>query len=100
MWCGFVTLLLHGTGWISRALSRPFWRSIATLGYGIYLVHVPICDHVIVPAARALQARDVPMTVIWPCSLAVLCVLSAGLAYFMHILIEKPSLRVRERLAG
>ena len=73
---------------------------LATLGYGVYLVHIPLCDHVIVPAARAMEARHVPMIIVWPAALTGLLVSSLALAYVMHVVIEKPALRVRERLAG
>jgi peptidoglycan/LPS O-acetylase OafA/YrhL len=100
MYFGWLVLLLHGEpGWISRALSRPFFRRWATLGYGVYLVHIPLCDHAIVPLARALQGRF-PMAILWPCSIVLLMALSLGLAYVLHVLVEKPSLRVRERIAG
>ncbi|MFO0667600.1 MAG: acyltransferase [Polyangiaceae bacterium] len=93
-------LLLHGRGAISRALSLPIWRRIATVGYGVYLVHIPICDHVVVPAARYLRAKAVPMVVVWPASLVFLTLSSMAIGYLMHILIEKPSLKVRQWLAA
>jgi peptidoglycan/LPS O-acetylase OafA/YrhL len=40
------------------------------------------------------------MAIVWPMSVALLMALSLGLAYVMHVLIEKPSLRIRERIAG
>ncbi|MBX3187990.1 MAG: acyltransferase [Labilithrix sp.] len=102
MYFGWLLLLLHGDaeGWVQRRLSAPIFRRIATLGYGVYLVHIPLCDHVVVPAARALEARKVPMVIVWPASLAGLMLLSLGLAYVLHVVIEKPSLRVREKLAS
>jgi peptidoglycan/LPS O-acetylase OafA/YrhL len=101
MYFGWTLLLLHGTGgWIHRSLSRPVFRRLATLGYGIYLVHIPMCDHVVVPAARALIARHAPLWLLWPVSLATALVTSAALAYAMHLLIEKPSLWVRDKIAG
>jgi peptidoglycan/LPS O-acetylase OafA/YrhL len=99
MYFGLLLLLLHGEGWIHRGLSAPIFRRLATLGYGVYLVHIPLCDHLLVPAARAPEARHVSMLVVWPASLAVLMVGSFAVAYAMHVLIEKPSLRLRELLA-
>ncbi len=100
MYLAWLILLLHTDGWIQRALSAPFYRRVATLGYGVYLVHIPICDHVIVPLARALETRKVSMILVWPASVVVLMALSLVLAYVMHVLIEKPSLRMREWLAS
>jgi peptidoglycan/LPS O-acetylase OafA/YrhL len=102
MYFGWLLLLLHGdtSGWIHRALSIPIFRRIATLGYGVYLVHIPICDLLIVPAARSLEARHWPMSIVWPLALTGLMTSSLALAYVMHVVIEKPALRLRERLAG
>ncbi len=102
MYFGWLLLLIHGDteGWIHRALSLPIFRKIATLGYGVYLVHIPLCDQVIVPTARLLQNRHWPMVIVWPLALTGLMVSSLALAYVMHVVIEKPALRVRERLAG
>jgi peptidoglycan/LPS O-acetylase OafA/YrhL len=101
MYFGLLLLLIHGdTGsWLHRALSIPIFRRIATLGYGVYLVHIPLCDQLVVPAARAAEARHWPMLLVWPAALLALLLSSLALAYVMHVVIEKPSLRVRERLA-
>jgi peptidoglycan/LPS O-acetylase OafA/YrhL len=40
------------------------------------------------------------MAAVWPLSLVALIGGSLVLAYVMHIVIEKPSLRVRDRVAG
>src|SRR5262249_16281283 len=99
MYFGWLLLLLHAEPrWVHRALSRPFFRRCATLGYGVYLVHIPLCDHAIVPMARWLQGR-LSMAVVWLFSVAVLMAASLALAYVMHVLVEKPSLRLRERIA-
>jgi peptidoglycan/LPS O-acetylase OafA/YrhL len=73
---------------------------MATVGYGVYLVHIPIIDHLLVPAARALQARKVSMAFVWPGALLLAMAGSLLVGYVLHVLIEKPSLRFRERLAG
>ncbi len=93
-------VLLNGTGIVVRLLSLSIFRRVATLGYGIYLVHIPILDFAIVPIAKGLERRAVPMFVIWPLSLALLMALSILVAYALHVLVEKPTLRVRERIAG
>jgi peptidoglycan/LPS O-acetylase OafA/YrhL len=100
MYFGLVPLLLYGDGFIHRWLSAHAFRRMATLGYGVYLVHIPIIDHVIVPAAKRLQARHASMLWVWPASLAATMLMSLAIGYAMHVLVEKPSLRIRERLAG
>jgi peptidoglycan/LPS O-acetylase OafA/YrhL len=100
MYMGWVLLLLDGgNGWIQRALSiRPF-RRIATLGYGVYLVHVPLFD-VIARLVGMLLQKHWSMQVIWPISVALLMVTSLGVSYLLHLIVDKPSLRLRDRLAG
>jgi peptidoglycan/LPS O-acetylase OafA/YrhL len=100
MYFATLLLLLNGDGWFQRWLGAPIFRRVATLGYGVYLVHIPICDRVIVPIAHRLDARHVSKLVLWPASLVVLLALSLALAYVMHVVIEKPSLRIREWLAA
>jgi peptidoglycan/LPS O-acetylase OafA/YrhL len=101
MYFGALLLLLNGgEGVVQRSLSKPIFRRIATLGYGVYLVHIPILDHGIVPLAHRLHERHVSLTVLWIGALAVLTLTSMALAYVMHVVIEKPSLRVREWLAA
>jgi peptidoglycan/LPS O-acetylase OafA/YrhL len=92
-------LLLHSDGFVARFLSAPFFRKVATLGYGLYLVHIPIIDHLVVPGVKKLHARGVSLTVLWIASLMFTMCLSWFIAYVMHLLIEKPSLWLRRKVA-
>jgi peptidoglycan/LPS O-acetylase OafA/YrhL len=100
MYYGFVLLLLQGEGWIASVLGAQVFRRIATLGYGVYLVHIPLCYGMLVPMARAMLKHHVPMLVVWPSALAAVLLASFVIAYVLHVLIEKPSLRLRQALAG
>lgn len=93
-------LLLHSDGFVSRALSAPVFRKVATLGYGIYLVHIPIIDHLVVPCAKALHARGTSLAFVWIGSLVGTLFISWIIAYAMHLFIEKPSLWLRNKIAG
>jgi len=97
---GTLLLLLHGHGWLPRFLSAPVFRRIATLGYGVYLVHIPVADHVLVPIAKRYYDEHTPMIYVWPLSVVALVVLSLAIGYLLHVFIEKPSLRLRDRLAA
>jgi peptidoglycan/LPS O-acetylase OafA/YrhL len=100
MYLPTLLLLLHGQGWVHRLLSAPLFRRAATLGYGVYLVHLPIIEHGFLPVAVRLMTRRVPMTVLWPAGLLAATVISFTIAYGMHLLLEKPALWVRQRLAA
>jgi peptidoglycan/LPS O-acetylase OafA/YrhL len=100
MYFSLVPLALYTGGWVCRWLSAPLFRRMATLGYGVYLVHIPIIDHVMVPVAKAAQSRHVSMLLVWPAALASTMILSLAVGYLLHVLVEKPSLRLRERFAA
>ncbi len=100
MYFGLVPLALYTDGPVCRWLSAPTFRRRATLGYGVYLVHIPIIDHVMVPMAKAAQSRHVSMLLVWPAALVGTMVLSLAIGYVLHVLVDKPSLRWRERFAA
>lgn len=93
-------LVLHGDGWFQRFLSAPIFRRLATLGYGVYLVHIPIIDRALVPIAHAMDDAGVSMAIAWPLALLAVMGGSFAIAYALHILVEKPSLKIREMLAA
>ena len=99
MYFSAILLLLHSDNTFTRFLSAPLFRRLATLGYGVYLVHVPILEF-LMPAANALDARGVSTFVIWGLALVAVMLLALVVGYVMHILIEKPALRLRQRMAG
>ena len=100
MYFGVLLVLLHCDGMVQRALSAPFFRRVATLGYGVYLVHIPLIDYVLVPIAHRLHAGHTSLTLVWIGGMIGVSAGSLALAYAMHVVIEKPSLRLREWLAA
>jgi peptidoglycan/LPS O-acetylase OafA/YrhL len=101
MYFGWVLLLLNGgSGWIQRALSAPVFRRLATLGYGVYLLHLPLCIALVTPVAVSLlNRRGWPMLAVWPIAVALLLMASFSASYVLHLLVEKPALRLRDRYA-
>ena len=101
MYFAWTLLLLDGgPGWWQRALSWPVFRKIATLGYGIYLVHLPLCEFFVSRVAKSAVDRGWPMAGVWPAALASLLLLSAAVSYGLHVFVEKPFLHLRDRVAG
>ncbi len=100
MYLSSVPLALYGDGMVCRWLSSPIFRRMATVGYGVYLVHIPVIDHVMVPLARAAQEHHWSMLLVWPASVAATMALSLAIGYALHIVVEKPALRLRDRFAA
>jgi peptidoglycan/LPS O-acetylase OafA/YrhL len=101
MYACVILPLLHGPadGWLPRFLGARVWLPIATLGYGVYLVHIPLMEHVVKLAAAGFFFAAWPLWKLWSMSLLLLCLLSWALAYVLHVLVEKPALWLRDRWA-
>lgn len=101
MYAALLLPLLHSpvSAWVPRVLGAKFWLPIATLGYGIYLVHVPVMQHVVKHASVGFFAARWPAPARWSMALFLLFLLSTALAYVLHLTIEKPALWLRDRLA-
>ncbi len=100
MYLPTLLLLLHGDSLIARALGWQPFRWVATLGYGVYLVHIPIVDELVVPLAHTLDKRHLPKALLWSGAFVVTTLCSLAVAYVLHVLVEKPALRIRDRLAS
>jgi peptidoglycan/LPS O-acetylase OafA/YrhL len=98
--CWVLLLLNSEGGWIARFLSAPFFRRVATLGYGVYLVHIPLCAVFITPYAdHAVRVWHAPMFVVWPLAVLGLMLVSLAFSYAIHLVVEKPALWVRDKVA-
>ncbi|MCP4675045.1 MAG: acyltransferase [Deltaproteobacteria bacterium] len=99
MYVPLILLLLNTEGWFQRFLSISWFRRMATLGYGIYLVHFPVGAMLFPLAHLAIDAWFIPLEVVWPSFLALLLVCSVAVSYIIHLLVEKPVLYLRDRIS-
>ncbi len=101
MYAAIVLPLLHSPprAWLPRVLGARPWLPLATLGYGVYLVHIPLMDHIVKFAMMGFVALRWPPLALWSLALLFLALLSWTLAYVLHVLVEKPSLWLRDRVA-
>jgi peptidoglycan/LPS O-acetylase OafA/YrhL len=100
MYFTLVLLVINTDSPVTRWLSSRWFLRFATLGYGVYLVHPVVIGGVVAPAAFALAHRfHLPLLLVWWASLAMLLVLASAAAYVLHILVEKPALYIRDRVA-
>jgi len=98
MYVPLLLLLLNADGPAQQWLGQRSFLRWATLGYGIYLVHIPLCEELLVPLAKVLIERvGLTMFVVWPLSVWILFLMSAAVAYVLHLLVEKPALVLRDR---
>lgn len=97
LYCGTVTSVAFGLLIVWAIFSRGKGaavlgcgaaRRMATLGYGIYLFHIPAIE----------MAHRILGPVGWSFTLALGLGLAGAAAYITHLLIEKPFLWLRDRL--
>ncbi len=101
MYFGWLTLLLNGgDGWVRRALSLPVFRVVATLGYGIYLLHIPVWAYLFPKICAFGRHGARPPWIVWSVGVGLLMAASIAGAYVLHVFVEKPFLRLRDRLAA
>ncbi len=91
-------LLFYGDGPVKRFLSHRGFLRLATLGYGTYLVHIPVFEYLVMPFLRLFNVLQWPFFATWTFGLIAMWALSLALSYALHILIEKPALALRDRL--
>lgn len=105
MYVPLVLWLLHHRGYVARFLGHPAFRYVATFGYGIYLVHLAVIEHLLPrvllpPILQYVQAHRAapPLGALWLVALATAFGLSLLVALGLHLLVEKPALVVRDRV--
>lgn len=95
--CGaLLPLIIAGSGLFKSALSAPFFRPISTLSYGIYLIHIPVGEHLALPVAMSMKLGPGST---WLLSVFLLWFFSMTGAYVLHLLVEKPMLTLRDRVS-
>ena len=102
-----VLMLINRPGAIGRLLGRRGFLYVATFGYGIYLVHVPVIDRLVKPVLVHLTLAYwntthalPPLGLLWSLAVALTMVLSTAVSYGLHLLVEKPFLALRDRVTA
>jgi peptidoglycan/LPS O-acetylase OafA/YrhL len=83
-------------GLLTRTLELGPFRTIGRLSYATYLIHFQALD-----VTRVLLART-PLAAEWPILLLIAGLaasVSLGIAYPLHVLVERPFLALKERVA-
>lgn len=86
--CVLLFSLAAGTGIIARMLSRPFWLTLGTASYALYMTHRPIVE---LMGARGIRASDTIWGYLAIPGLIGLCLLVGEGA---HRYIENPCRRI------
>lgn len=98
MYVPVLLLLLNRPGPWARFLGAPVFRRAATLGYGVYLVHIPVLAMVTPPVAGLGARLGLDGVRVGFLVFVISMGLSFCAAYGLHLLIEKPALVLRDRL--
>ncbi len=81
---------LYGAGPIHQLLSSKTARALATLGYGFYLVHIPVLE--------VIQENGPLWIAGWYFPLYISAIIGTFVcAYLLHLTVEKPALWLRQR---
>jgi peptidoglycan/LPS O-acetylase OafA/YrhL len=98
MYAPLVLLLVnHEQGWLTRQFSRRPFLYVATFGYGIYLIHIPVLWMIVLPLAAPIVYGYLPPPVVtWVSIVAATFGLSLLGGYLLHVAIEKPALKLRD----
>jgi peptidoglycan/LPS O-acetylase OafA/YrhL len=99
MYVALMLPLLNYSGIRARFLGARVFLWGSTLGYGMYLIHIPLCEQVVAPFAKSLARARWSQGEVWCSSFALLVALSVFGAYVLHLVIEKPSFWLRQRVA-
>lgn len=86
--------VLYSKSHLKDFLSHPAFRVIATLGYGVYLVHLPVA-HFFSEIISDVASYRVAVLLLGN---VFVLVLSLAISYILHIIIEKPFMLLRDRL--
>lgn len=100
MYIVMVLWLVNYRGPIARFFSMPAFLDVATLGYGIYLLHIPVIYGFTVPMSKWMTAQGIAPGLVWIASLIVTMVLAWAGAYVLHLAVDKPMLRARQRFVS
>jgi peptidoglycan/LPS O-acetylase OafA/YrhL len=95
-----VLLVLNRDSSFARLLSRRVFLRVATFGYGIYLIHVPVIWLMVLPVGAVVVTwGHVTPALIWLLVVCSALAVSTFGGYLLHLLIEKPALRLRDTVS-
>lgn len=91
-WC------IYTKNFVTQILSLPLFRTLATLGYGIYLVHIPVLIWISQPVYSLVPPSPYHFQITWLILSLGALLISIFISYIMHLLIEKPFLFLRSKV--
>jgi peptidoglycan/LPS O-acetylase OafA/YrhL len=99
-YCSLILFLLFTDNGLTRLMSSKLLLYVATLGYGVYLVHFPVAG-LLAHLFKDLfvNPREIP-EILWILNTVLTFVISLVISYFLHLLIEKPFLILRDKLTN
>ncbi|MEK7355257.1 MAG: hypothetical protein AAB250_02330, partial [Bdellovibrionota bacterium] len=85
-------------GKVRAFLSRRSFLYMSSLGYAVYLTHIPVLQFIVVPYVLRNGSLQQPGG--WWIAFAATCVISYAFAYALHLAVEKPAMTLRDRWYG
>lgn len=96
----FTCLILWAVADGKRLLGHRIFLYLATLSYGVYLIHIPVLEQIVLPHIFEPALKSgMNFGLAWSGTLTLGLVLIFFFSYLLHLVVEKPMLRLRERWA-
>ena len=96
----FAALILWAVYDGGKLLGHRLLLHVATLSYGIYLIHIPVIEQLVLPwVVRPALDRGWNFYWAWASGLCTTLPLVLFFAYLLHLIVEKPMLLLRDRWA-
>lgn len=97
-WLPLLLYMMNYPGSLSSFFGHPIFRYLATLGYGVYLVHLIVIKKLATAINAYMQSFDLNLYLTGSISIVFTVVVSFAIAYVLHIFVEKPALLVRDKV--
>jgi len=98
MYIPLIFMLINCRTILGRLLSLNFFRYLASISYGVYLVHWIIIDYLLSHGRNFLANFKFATCFEWIIIYFLAILLSFTISYILHIIIEKPSLYFRKKI--
>lgn len=93
-----ISWFLYTKNTVTQIFSHTIFRHLASLGYGVYLVHMPILIWMTPILYEKINLGPEHFFTTWLVLTCCTLIISLVISYVLHLLVEKPFLHLRNRV--